>query len=334
MIIVVGAAGEEKYGERFDEWSKRLLNMASDPSIEAVRIGPVLSTSDASVALAKVNADSVEDAKSVSHRDQLAIAIKDLPADDSIVWLFFIGHGTFSTDVSGNGLAKFNLVGPDISASELGDWLAPLDRSMVIANATASSGPFVRVLSGPKRVLLTATMSGEEENFAVFGDHLTSALGDLDSDLDHDGAVSILEAFLAASKQVEQQYESKAQLATEHPMIDDNGDGVGTTDDLFVGTRVEKKANADTAVDGRLAAMRFLREDPSRRKLTPEERQRIETLLFQHEELRDQRGSMSETEYLDAIEPVLTEIAKIDAGQWQPSVDVNGEAKDKVDNKD
>ncbi len=93
---------------------------------------------------------------------------------------------------------KFNLVGPDVSASELNEWLKPVSARCVIINGASSSGPFVTALSGANRLVVTATKSGSEQNFARFGGFLSGTLQGQSADLDHDEEVSLLEAFLAA----------------------------------------------------------------------------------------------------------------------------------------
>jgi len=50
-----------------------------------------------------------------------------------------------------------------------------------------------------------------------------------EADADQNGRVSILEAFNFATKATANWYQGKGLLATEHALIDDNGDGVGHT---------------------------------------------------------------------------------------------------------
>ena len=77
-------------------------------------------------------------------------------------------------------------------------------------------------------MVVTATRSGSELNFARFGQYLADAIGDPQADLDKDGQVSLLEAFLMASGRVAEFYRTRIELATEHALIDDNGDRLGT----------------------------------------------------------------------------------------------------------
>src|SRR4029077_12153134 len=105
-------------------------------------------------------------------------------------------------------------------------------------------------LSGTNRVVITATRSGNELNFTRFGEYFAKALADSRSDLDKDGQVSLLEAFLMASRHVTEFYKTEGRLMTEHALIDDNGDGQGTPADWFRGVRATKKARDGASLDG------------------------------------------------------------------------------------
>ena len=156
-----------------------------------------------------------------------------------------IGHGTFD-----GREAKFNLRGPDMTDLELSEWLAPYKRPVVVINCASASGPFINRLSGSNRVVITATKSGYETNFARFGQYLAEAIADPHADLDKDGQVSLLEAFLTASSRVDEYYRTHSQLATEHALLDDNGDRLGTPPNWFRGVRATQRAKDGAALDG------------------------------------------------------------------------------------
>ena len=80
------------------------------------------------------------------------------------LWVAFIGHGTYDGE-----LARFNVKGPDISHLDLVSWFEPIERPLALINTTSASAPFLKELSGPGRVILTATRDGFELNFARFG---------------------------------------------------------------------------------------------------------------------------------------------------------------------
>ena len=156
-----------------------------------------------------------------------------------------IGHGTFDGHT-----AKFNLRGPDVTAEELAEWLKPLKRPLAVINCASASAPFINRLAGENRVVITATKSGDEQNFARFGQYISAAIADPAADLDKDGQVSLLEAYLTACRQVAEFYEQEARLATEHALLDDNGDGLGTPAAWFRGLRATQRAKDGAALDG------------------------------------------------------------------------------------
>ena len=64
----------------------------------------------------------------------------------------------------------------------------------------------------------------------VLEDWFVQAFTDDVADVDHDERLSVLEAYRYARNEVERFYESENRLLTEHALLDDNGDGEGTTD--------------------------------------------------------------------------------------------------------
>ena len=221
------------------------------------------------------------------------------------LWLVLIGHGTFDGKE-----ARFNLRGPDVSASDLASWLKPFHRPLAIIDTTACSGPFLNKLSGTNRVVITATRSGSEQSFARFGQYFAQALTDPQADLDHDGQVSLLEAFLTASRQTSESYKLQGRLVTEHALLEDNGDGLGTPPDWFRGLRATKKPADGASADGLLAQQFRLIPSPEERNLTPEQiaqRDALEKAVLLHREKKDQ---MPEEDYYRELEKLLVQLAR------------------------
>ena len=88
----------------------------------------------------------------------------------------------------------------DLAADELAEWLAPIKRPLAVINCASASAPFLNRLAGENRVVITATKSGDEQNFARFGQYISAAIADRGADLDKDGQVSLLEAYLTACR--------------------------------------------------------------------------------------------------------------------------------------
>lgn len=228
VLVVVGAAGEEEFGQAFSAWADVWRATCDRAKLTLQTIGPVKDD--------------------LSHRDQLQASIDQIAKVESVrpLWIILIGHGTWDGTT-----AAFNLVGPDINANELGDWIGSVKRPLLIANCTSSSGPFINRLSGQNRVIVTATKSGSEKNYARFGQYFASAFNSVGADLDHDDAVSVREAFLKAAADADQFYKEQGRLATEHPLLDDNNDKKGSS---YALVRGRAKSKGDGKVDGDLAS--------------------------------------------------------------------------------
>jgi hypothetical protein len=220
-----------------------------------------------------------------------------------------IGHGTFDGKE-----AKLNLRGPDVSATELSEWLKPFQRPIAIIDTTSSSAPFLAKLAAPKRVIVSATRSGNEQNYARFGKYLAEALPDPKSDLDKDGQISLLESFLSASHRTMEFYKTEGRLATEHAIIDDNGDGLGTPADWFRGVIATKRARDGASPDGLRAHQFHLVRSAAELQLSPEMRARRDQLEVQLSALREKKAKMNEEKYYQELEKVLLEIAALYEG--------------------
>lgn len=222
------------------------------------------------------------------------------------LWIVLLGHGTFD-----GREAKFNLRGADLAAAALDAWLDGAKRQVVVVNGSASSAPFLRVLSAPGRVIVTATKNSAEESYARFGEFLANSIDSADADRDQDGSVSLLESFLAASAAVSEFYEQQGRIVTEEALIDDNGDGLGTPADWFRGVRAVKVAKEGAEPDGRRAHQLQLVPSEEERRLEPEalaRRNALEEDLFT---LRARKAEMDEDAYFLELERLLLEIGGI-----------------------
>ncbi|MDP1798973.1 MAG: hypothetical protein Q8K78_15880, partial [Planctomycetaceae bacterium] len=174
IVVLVGAPGTPDYEGLFRRWAGQWETAAKSANAAYTMIG-------------------LDPSTAMSDRARLEQWLKD--ADKTgprELWLVLIGHGTFDRRV-----AKFNLRGPDVSTDDLKEWIKPIERPVVVIDTSAASAPFLTQLAGPNRVIVSATKSGSEQNFARFGGFLAEALVDPSSDLDKDDQVSLWEAFLA-----------------------------------------------------------------------------------------------------------------------------------------
>ena len=292
IIVAVGAAGEEDFGKEFGKWAELWAKSSDKAGAKQTvfGLGPTNETSDL---------------------DALKKALADEPKDSSAeLWLVLIGHGTFDGKE-----AKFNLRGPDVSATQIAEWLKPFRRPVAVINCASASSPFINKLSAPGRVIVTATRSGYEQNYARFGQFVAEAIADPAADLDKDEQTSLLEAFVMASRRVVEFYEAEGRLATEHALLDDNGDGLGTPSDFFRGVRAVKKPAEGATVDGLRAHQLHLVRSERELKMPPEIRVRRDELELTVARLRDSKEKLGEDEYYRRLENLMTELAKLYSNQ-------------------
>jgi len=288
VIVVVGAPGTEEYATQFTEWAGAWERACSKRDATFLAIG----------------LDETESSSDRAHLEK--ILTEQSQETIAALWLVLIGHGTFD-----GRTAKFNLRGPDISAGDLAGWLKPLQSPVAVINTASSSAPFLNALSAPGRVVITATKSGFEQNTTRFGQFLTEAIIQAEADLDKDGQTSLLEAFLTASHQVGEFYAAAGRLATEHALLDDNGDALGTPADWFRGIRPVQRARDGTSLDGYRAHQFHLLYSETEADIPPGLRTRRDELELEVMQLRDAKEQVSEDVYFAKLEALLHEMARI-----------------------
>ena len=171
------------------------------------------------------------------------LAEKIQPADRFL--LFMIGHAARSSQ----GL-KFNLPGRDISETEYADSINGIAAAQkILIFGFPYSARFVQRVSAPGTIVLTSSSRNEGYSLqAGFGDIFVDAFSTATADTNSDGAISLLEAFLWLQGQTKAWYENDGSVQSEHPHLDDNGDGNPSRKDL-----------EDTG-EGKLAEQTFLGE--------------------------------------------------------------------------
>ncbi len=215
-LVISGAGGEEEYIKKFDVWANDLRSALVSRLGFAVENVTTLTEKNE-----QAKATAVEVRKAFT-------MLKSNCKPDHIVFIFFIGHGSAEGSV-----AKFNLLGPDIGAAEFGTLIKSLPaKRVVVVNMSSSSGDFIKSLTAPGHVTITATRSGQENNATHFPEYFIAALkGDgkkWEADADQNQRLSVLEAFEYANKLTEKFFKEQNRLQTEHAMLDDNGDGKGS----------------------------------------------------------------------------------------------------------
>ena len=286
LIVVTGARGAEEYGQNFRKWVDQ-WKVASDQ--------------------AKVPFKHLGEVQEGTAKSVLREILADQPKQSlQPLWIVLIGHGTY-----GGKKAKFNLLGPDLEAGELGKWLKDFERPLIIINCSSSSSPFLNALSAKGRVVITATRSGFEQNFCHLGGFLSEAISDANADLDKDGQTSLLEAWLLAARRTAAFYKERGRLATEHSLLDDNGDGKGTPSDWFRGLALTKSSAEAGLSDGLRAHQIHLIPSGSERELTIEQRNRRNALELSMARLRASKKKIKEEEYYKVLEKLLLQMGQI-----------------------
>lgn len=287
VLIVVGAPGEEEYGKAFTDAARRWEKACATAGAKLTTIG--------------LDTNATPDR--ARFEQALTQEAKDGPG---ACWLVLLGHGTFDGKET-----KFNLRGADVSLTELAAWLKPFRRPLAVLDTSSASGPFLAKLSATNRVVITATRSGSEVNYARFGGYLAEAITDPAADLDKDGQTSLLEAFLIASRRTADFYTTEGRLATEHSLLDDNGDALGTPSDWFRGVRAVKRAKDGASPDGLRAHQFHLVRGGADAGLSTAARARRDELELSIARLRDLKASLDEVEYFRRLEPLLLDLARI-----------------------
>lgn len=279
-VIVAGLGGEPDYEQRFTAAAKDLdrIFKASGPMARVY----TLSGPQATAAQLEATMDAVaKDAK---------------PNDDFA--LILIGHGSF------DGVDyKFNLVGPDLTGSQIAALCdrIPAKRQLVV-DTTSASGGALHVLERPGRAVIAATKSGTEKNATVFVRYWVEALQDPAADVDKSDSISAMEAFTYASKKTAAFYDSQKRLATEHAVFND----VGT------GDPVREAGNGQGALMSsfallRLGASRQAANDPAKRALLDKKdelEQKIDALKYQ-------KAALDPDDYKKQLTDALVELAKV-----------------------
>jgi hypothetical protein len=294
LLIVCGIPGEAKYAESFRAAGSALADAA------AKRFG----VSEENITY--LADDPSRDPGHVDGRSTRAGVVQALKAlaaragaDDQIL-IVLIGHGSYQGAES-----RFNLPGPDLSATELAGLLAPFrTQRLAVINASSASGEFIAALSARNRVIVTATKTGFERNETIFPRFFAAAFASDGADVDKDGRISLLEAFDYARREVARAYETDGRLLTEHALLDDNGDKTGSA------------APNPGAGDGALARTFFLSASV-RRHTEVAANSRLSALHGDKEaleakiaRLRTEKAGMDSVAYDAALETLLVELAE------------------------
>jgi hypothetical protein len=149
-----------------------------------------------------------------------------LRPEDSL-WVMVFGHAHY------DGQNSFlNLPGPDLHQLDFAKLFSKIPASQqIFILTTPASGFFIKPLSAKNRIVITATEADWETNETEFPAEFARILSTPPSmkelDVDEDGQISLFDLYITVARGLAQSYRDRELLATEHSLLDDNGDGRG-----------------------------------------------------------------------------------------------------------
>lgn len=291
VLIIVGLAGDPEHAELFHKWGAALSAASEKAGVARERLA-YLSDQEGDGELrvrGRATREGIE---------QVFDTFAKSAAPEDVVFVTLIGHGSFDGRV-----AKFNLPGPDMAAADFNTLIKKLPaKQVVFIDTTSSSGPFIPDLSGPGRTIITATRNGAEQFDTLFGGFFIDALTSEAADADKNQRITMLEAFQYAKTEVARAYEREGLLATEHSLLDDDGNKEGTA------TPSDAKGDGKVAALVSLGSGKAVEELPSDPKLRTlyVERRDLERRI---EALRLLKESMDPARYEQELEKTATDLA-------------------------
>lgn len=290
LLVVVGLTGDPEHAKLFHKWGTTLAEASERLGVTPERLVYLVD-------------EPQEGDKRVTGRSTKDEIVKALGAfatkagPDDVVFIALFGHGTWD-----GRSARFNVPGPDIGPADFNAALKALPaKQVVFVNTASSSGPFVAELSASGRTIVTATRNGAEQFATLFGGYFVDALTSEAADADKNRRVSVLEAFQYAKAEVARAYEREGLLATEHALLDDNGDKEGSQDPSLTG----KDGKVASIVSLGATGDEGLPSDPKLRALYLERRD----LERRVEALRLLKESMDPARYNGELEKLVTAVA-------------------------
>jgi len=140
--------------------------------------------------------------------------IANRSTEDDLVLIYLVGHGN-----EGGGVGGYTLTDSDISGPQFASLLSGVKaRRIIIIMTPCNSGAFISSVSGAGRIIVTST-EPPESNSAGFAEYMIDGLK---------ANATVASAFQRSTDSVFNWYRNNGmQQIREHPLLDDNGDGVG-----------------------------------------------------------------------------------------------------------
>ena len=253
VLIIGGVAGEKSFYDAFWGATSRFHQLLTDEYGYTPDQITFLFEDMGDIDRGGQGTSELVDAE--SNQEQVLAAFdrlaKTVQSSDRFV-LFMLGHASRT----GRGSAKFNLRGRDITEAEYMTLINSIPaKKQILIFGFPYSGRLVPQLSAPGRLILTSSSPNEGYSLqAGFGDVFVDAFSTAANDINTDGDISLLEAFLSLQARTKEWYENNGTVQSEHPHLDDNGDG-NASRNLTIDP---ESAGIDGTDDGARAAKTFL----------------------------------------------------------------------------
>lgn len=311
VLIVCGSGGTEEYQNKFQDWGERL--QATALRGQGVSKERLIVLTD--------RAESRKNASPLDNIKESLARIQQTAAPEDELFVFLIGHGSFM-----RGISRLLLTGEDLTAERLLEWLEGISiQRQIVVNASASSAGFINILSRSDRIICTAVKSAEENNATEFMEFFLQGLEQGRADADYDQRITLLEACRFAAEETQSWYRAQGLLATEHALLDDNGDGLGERLAMEVEGDLENQSEAgssdrsiisscetvSTDSDGLLAARVLLIDESFSPSAPPDRIAAYLSVLDEIDEWTKNKNNMEEADYYRMLEILLLRAASV-----------------------
>lgn len=275
-LVIVGLGGDEEYREKF-ETAGSLLNpvMTQNENVSSAATSGTSTGSEYRLMLG-------DDVTLENILAAITEAASTLSETDQFV-LTLLGHGSYDGEHY-----RFNIKGADLTDAALAAALESVKASrQLVVVATSASGAALEALEAPTRVVITATKSGGEINAVTFPTFWSQALTQSAADVDHNELLTAREAFDYTAQQIELHYSTENLMATEHPRLLGKGD--------------------NALVLARLGSLKGFENNPAVNRLLDKRAE----LEIEFNAVKARKPDMTATDYLDELERVLLDIARL-----------------------
>jgi hypothetical protein len=152
--------------------------------------------------------------------DQAVKALASVVRPQDRFIFYYIGHANVVVDD-----LRFNLPGPDATQNDLAAWLGTIKaRTQLVVLDCPCAGLAAKTLAAENRIIVCAA-TAEQTYSTRFTSFLIAVLSRPPTDANNDGTLSLLDAFTATAREIEQWYHQAQVLPTETPCLEDDGDG-------------------------------------------------------------------------------------------------------------